>query len=139
MQHIVAKRLVAGGKPESYVLDDRVRDGPEIGKARPKVTDMAAQNKVCEIEEPIENQDPGEEKMPAPPHRQILGGWERRPGGKAALFKFAVVAPRCAEHAGRVEGMSEDRRETRGRIPIIVAPRREREEGPLEIGGLRPG
>ena len=77
--------------------------------------------------------------MPAPSHRQILVGGQRRPGGEAALFQVAVIPARGAEHAGRVEGMSEDRRYARGRIAIVVVARRQREEGPVEIGRLPPG
>jgi hypothetical protein len=92
------------------VFNDRVRNRSQISKTRPKVANMAAQDQVGEIDEPIEHQNPGEEKMPAPTHRQILIRGQRRPGGKAAFLKFAVVPARGAEHARRVEGMSEDRR-----------------------------
>ena len=71
---------------------------------------MAAEDEVREIDEPVEHQNPGEEEMPAPPHRQILVRRQRRPGRKAALFKSAVIPTRGAEHASRVEGVPEDRR-----------------------------
>ena len=101
---------------------------------------MAAEDEVREIEEPIEHQDPGEEEMPAPSHRQVLIGRQRRPGGKATLFQ--------RRRRRRVEAPSTPV-VLKAWPKIVVTPAvafpssscggREREEGPLEIGRLPPG
>ena len=47
--------------------------------------------------------------MPAPPSREIEVAWDRDPTRKGALRDLPVLIGE-AEHAGRVEGMAEDRR-----------------------------
>src|SRR5208282_2914207 len=100
---------------------------------------MAAPDQVYDINEPVQHEDPGEEEVPAPAHRQILLGRKRRPGGKAALLQVAVLVARGAQEAGRFERMPEYRRHAGSRIAIVVLAGREREERLVEIGLLPPG
>ena len=79
------------------MIDDRARNRPDVGEARPEVANMAAPDQIGEINEPVEHQNPGEEEMPAPPHRKVLIRGQSRPGWKAVLFQFAVGASRGAK------------------------------------------
>src|SRR6185312_5778543 len=64
LQDVIAPRLVAFGKAEPQVIGDRARNRLEVGEARPKGADVAAEDEVREIEKSVEDENPGEEEMP---------------------------------------------------------------------------
>ena len=121
------------------MIDDCARNRADVGCARPEVANVATADEIGEIDEPVEHENPGEEEMPAPPHRQILISRQRRPGRKAALFQLPVVAARRAKEAGRIEWAAEDRRHAGSRIAIVVLARRQRKERMVEIRRRAPG
>src|SRR5262245_3332919 len=66
-------------------------------------TKMPAAQTPEEICEPIEEEQPSEEKMPAPSHGQIAMAWQSGPPRKASLLISLHGIPAETQHAGRVE------------------------------------
>ena len=56
--------------------------------------------------EAVDHKEPREEQVPLPSHRQPLGARNGRPGRKGASHAIGV-----AEHAGRIELMTQDCRD----------------------------
>ena len=67
---------------------------------------MSARESIGGENQPVDHKEPGEEQMPLPPHRKPLGAGNGRPGRKGASHAIGV-----AEHAGRIELMTEDSRD----------------------------
>ena len=54
---------------------------------------MAPDQEIGDIDEPVDDEQPGEEEVPAPSHRQILLGRQGGPGRKRTLLHIAVGSP----------------------------------------------
>ena len=72
---------------------------------------MAPDEEIGDIDEPVEDEQPGEEEVPAPSHRQILFGRQASPRTGIARSSISPSGPREApSRAGRVERPPEQRR-----------------------------
>ena len=79
------------------------------------------------IDQPVDDEKPGEEEMPAPPDREPCS-WAASPNRENAR----VAATREAEHAGRVEAMTGDGGDT-ALIALPVLDLADGENGMIEI------
>ena len=66
--------------------------------------DVAAEEAGDEVDRAVDDEEPGEEEMPAPAGGEILVARQRQPGREAARLRLAVGAGGQAEEAGGVEG-----------------------------------
>src|SRR5438132_2507128 len=71
---------------------------------------MAAQHRICEIADAVDDEYPCEEKMPLARHREPTIAGNSQPRRKAALSKLAVGAAGRAQPAGGDEFMAENSR-----------------------------
>ncbi len=90
------------------MIDEARADMADGGAGRHEIApEMLGDEAADEIDKTVQNENPGEEKMPAPTGREILFARHRDPGRKGALRIFATLF-RYAEYAGRVERMTEE-------------------------------
>src|SRR4029079_13597800 len=87
LQHVVALGLLALREFEPDVLPYRGADMLELAAARREIfPEMAAHQAVNEIEEPVDDEEPGEEEVPAPPGGEVaMAGQGHRPGKSSDL------------------------------------------------------
>src|SRR5262245_4359623 len=87
LQHVVALGLVALRKPEPDMLPYRGADMFQLAAARCEIlSEMAAYQAVDQIGEPVDNEEPGEEEVPAPPGGEVaVAGQGHRPGKASNL------------------------------------------------------
>src|SRR6476659_8251611 len=72
LQHVVALGLLAFGELEPQMLPNGGVDMLELAAARRKVlAEMPADKAVAEIDQPVDDKQPGEEEMPAASCGQI--------------------------------------------------------------------
>src|ERR1700691_3864967 len=109
------------------MVPDRSSNVSKIVARRQKVAaEMAREQSVGEIDSPVGDEEPGEEKMPPTPQGEPLSARDRRPGRKRA--DVVVVCPRHAEYPGRDKAMAADRGNAR-RAPLSIFGRTDREKG----------
>src|SRR6185312_2976868 len=99
LQHVVALRLFALWKPQSDVFGNVVSDVPELQPGRSEVApQVSAPQRVGEIRQAVQHEQPREEEMPAPAGREIAIGRQSDPARKAARLELPVRASRKTEH-----------------------------------------
>src|SRR5690349_17709294 len=86
--------------------------------------EMTGDEAMEQIDETIDHEEPGKEKMPAPTSRKILVARDRCPGRKSPLVPVAVIA-RYAEDACRPYRKAADAKNTLRRIPVFDGADRE--------------
>src|SRR6476660_2044369 len=72
LEHVVPLGLFSLRKSEPQMLPDRRANVFQLAAARREVlAEVPAREAVDEISEPVDDEEPGEEEMPAPSRRQI--------------------------------------------------------------------
>src|SRR6267143_2028619 len=137
LQHVVVGRRLACRMAEPQVIADRVAEAAEVARPGQKIVrEVMTRERVDGKAEAGEDENPGEQEMPATSHGQPLAARESRPAREASLAEAFSVARR-AEDAGRLELETEYLRE-----PLELAARRvnglERENGAIGVGSLAP-
>src|SRR5579863_10619500 len=106
-----------------------------MAKVRPggekSLVEVPARAAPGEIDEPVENEQPGEKEVPAPPGSEIEIAGKRDPTRKSALRDLTIFGGET-KHARGVKGMSQDRRFSDEAILRLAG--RDREGGVVEIG-----
>src|SRR5262249_36956431 len=87
LQHIVVTAVI---EAEEGMIDDRPADAAQLRPARDEVApDMAAEEARDEIDEAVDDEEPGEEEMPAPAGREILIAGDRHGAREGAARELA--------------------------------------------------
>ena len=69
---------------------------------------MTADDRVADVAQAVDHEDPREEQMPAPGHRQPAAVGNGQPRRKGAADELAAAARRGPQQAGRDEFVTED-------------------------------
>src|SRR6266550_6483922 len=86
------------------MIANRLRNRTQLAASRGEIArEMPAADGPREIGEPVQDEDPGEEEVPRPRHRQPAVVRNCEPPWERAMGKFAVTVFRGPEHAGCVE------------------------------------
>src|SRR5262245_32155041 len=91
LQGVVALGLFALGKFELRMLADRGADIRKVvARGRKIAAEMTAAQAPHEVSETVEQEQPSEKEVPAPPHGEVAIAGQRRPPGKAAVLVTAL-------------------------------------------------
>ncbi len=91
----------------------------QFGSGRRKIAaKMPGEKAIEEINETIDDEEPGEEEMPAPAGGKVLIARNRDPGREGARCKFAID-DRCTEDPGRRKRDGADTGNALDRIAIL--------------------
>src|SRR5437899_8242580 len=86
------------------MIADRLRNSAQLAAVGREIArEMPAADGPREIGEAVQDEDPGEEEVPRPRHRQPAVVRNREPPWERAIGELAVTVFRGTEHAGCVE------------------------------------
>src|SRR4029077_756640 len=104
LQDIVSLGFITFGMPEDNVIFDSLANVTQVLAARSQVArDMSADQCIGREEQAIDNEEPGEEHVPLPSHRQISGARNGSPSREGT-----ARAIRIAEDSCRIELVAQD-------------------------------
>ena len=135
LDDVVALGFLAFWKAQRQMLEDSCTKMPDLiarrDQSKPELTGC---NAVGEIDEPVEHEDPGEQKVPLTPGREVLRRGQRQPGRKRP-GRCLALERRDAEHAGRVEAAAGNCGDAALRI---IVGRVDRQQWLVEGGDFAP-
>lgn len=136
LQRIIVACLGPLGKAQPGVTDDLVTEMRRLqffGRRQQIAAEMPAGETISEIDEAVDDEQPGNEEMPAPARCQILIARQGQPVRKTAHCSLAVDI-RNPENARRIKAQSAQVRHALQRITFLF--RLHRNEGRIVVGAI---
>src|SRR5215468_6577701 len=136
LQHVIAFGLLALGESKPGMFADRGADMLEVAACWSEIVPkMAAPKAPKDISEAVEQEEPGEEEMPAPAGGEVAMPGQGDGPGKASLIDVTLGIPSDAEHAVGVENVAEDAGDA---FDVIAVLRSAHGENGIVEGRFRP-
>src|SRR5262249_7566911 len=133
LQRIVMARGLAMSEAQPRMIGDLAGKMLKIGCCGGKVAaEMPADQAIEKEGHAVDNQNPGESKMPWPGNGKPVGTGQGRPGWKSANRGLSIHAGKAQPSSG-VKRFSEDPGHTLDRIAVIIRRRIGGENGMLEV------
>src|SRR5262249_23782647 len=136
LQHVIAFGLLALGESKPGMLADRGADMLEVAACWSEIVPkMAAAKAPKDISEAVEQEEPGEEEMPAPAGGEVAMPGQGDGPGKASLIDVTLGIRSGAKHAVGVENVAEDAGDA---FDVIAVLRSAHGENGIVEGRFRP-
>src|SRR5439155_1052071 len=138
LEHVVAARRHSRGMAEAQMIEERSRDAAQVCPRGPEIVGQVPPREGPEAEaEPGQDEDPGEEEMPAPSHGQPLIARQGCPRWKPALLEVGPATARGSQQSRRVELPTEDLRDATD-LALRGLHRLQSEQRPVGVRPLTP-